>query len=162
MANLSSLKKGDLVVRYGKALKVLQVNKNTVELQPYYNLQASNNLTYTVQLQQTNQHYIRPLTTKKQITQLLKLIKTKSKQSNSVNYADLDSNLKTNLLKETLLAIKALWLEKRSQNGILPSGKLKLFRQAMLQASEEISISNKILPEKAKLLILSNLKYTRA
>jgi len=162
MINLSSLKKGDLVVRYGKALKVLQVNKNTVELQPYYNLQASNNLTYTVQLQQTNQHYIRPLTTKKQITQLLKLIKTKSKQSNSVNYADLDSNLKTNLLKETLLAIKALWLEKRSQNGILSSGKLKLFRQAMLQASEEISISNKILPEKAKLLILSNLKYTRA
>lgn len=162
MTNLSSLKKGDLVVRYGKVLKVIQINKNTVELQPYFNLQANNDLTYSIQLQQTDQRYIRPLTTKKQVTQLLKSIKTKLKQSNAVNYADIESNLKTNLLEETLLAIKTLLIEKRSQNGILPSRKLKLFRQAMLQASEEISISNKILPEKAKLLILSSLKHSRA
>lgn len=162
MTNLSSLKKGDLVVRYGKVLKVIQINKNTVELQPYFNLQTNNELTYSIQLQQTDQRYIRPLTTKKQVTQLLKSTKTKLKQSNTVNYADIESNLKTNSLEETLLAIKTLLIEKRSQNGILPSGKLKLFRQAMLQASEEISVSNKILPEKAKLLILSNLKHARA
>ena len=155
MCKLDSLKPNDLVVRYGKVLKVIKVTKTSIELQPYYNLNKNNQITYTAQLQQTNQEYIRPLTDKKEAASLLKQL-AKSSSSNKA-YLKNQANPKTNSLKDSLLVIKALTVEKQKNEGNLPSGKQNIYKLAMLQASEEIGAIKTIQPIKAEKLILSSI-----
>jgi len=155
MCKLDSLKPKDLVVRYGKVLKVTKVTKTSIELQPFYNANKNNQITYTVKLQQTSQDYIRPLTDKKEVNALLKNL-AKSSGSNK-EYLKIQANPKTNSLKDSLFVIKALTVEKKKNDGNLPSGKQNIYKLAMTQASEEIGAIKKISVEKAEKLILSNL-----
>ncbi len=155
MCKLETLKPKDLVVRYGKVLKVIKVTKTSIELQPFYNLNKNNQITYTVQLQKTSQEYIRPLTDKKEVNVLLKNL-TKSSESIK-KYLKIQADPKTNSLKDSLLVIKALTVEKQKNDGNLPSGKQNIYKLALSQASEEVGAVKKISVEKAQKQILSYL-----
>ena len=156
MSYLSTLKPKNLVVRYGKVLKVLKITKKEIELQPYFVVNKNNQITYTVQLQKTTQEYIRPLTSKKGVSTLLKELSKASELTK--DYLKIQSNPKTNTLKDSLSVIKALIIEKKNNDGVLPSGKMNIYKLAMSQAIEEIAAANKIKPETAEKLILSSLK----
>lgn len=152
MSDLTTLKPKDLVVRYGKVLKVLKITKKEIELQPYFVVNKNNQITYTVQLQKTNRDYIRPLSTKKEVSALLKELSKASELTK--DYLKIQSNPKTNTLKDSLSVIKALIIEKKNNDGVLPSGKMNIYKLAMNQATEEIAACNKIKPENAEKLIL--------
>ena len=159
--NNLKLRVGDLVIRHGKVLTVTQVNKNSIDLQPYFNFAASHGLTYSVQLVETDNEHIRKPVAGGKIKELLTLIFKKPSPAVENNLVETRLALNTNQLAETLKIIKSLWQEKLAKSGFLAGGKLGLYRQALLQATEEIAAAKGILPKQAELLVLSSLKKWR-
>lgn len=157
MTTTLNLNVGDLVVRYGKILKVFQINQDTVNLHPFFNFNSNNDLTFTLNLENTNGGTIRQLVSKNKIKTLLNLIIKKTAINSGSPVFDSKTALSQNQLEETLWVIKVLWLEKQKSDS-LSSGKSTIFRKAMTQATEEIAAANHTSPEKAELLILSGLK----
>ncbi len=158
MDKILRLKVDDLVVRNGKVLKVFKVSQNTVSLRPFFHSRANNSLTFTLNLNQDNNGHIRKLISKTKLKQLLSQIINKTVSGDCCPAYNAASALNNNQLKNTLWTIKTLWLEKQEKSDILPGGKLTTFRQAMLQATEEIAAINHTSPDQAKLLLLSGLK----
>lgn len=148
---------GDLVIRHGKILKVSQISKDSVDLQPYFNCAESHGLTYSVQLPKEDNDKMRKPVASGKIKQLLALILKKRAKETNINIIETRSALNTSKLAETLKIIKSLWQEKQGKSGFLAAGKLGLYRQAMLQATEEIAAAKGILPKQAELLVLSSL-----
>ena len=159
MTQTLNLAIGDLVVRNGKILKVSQVKKDTIDLRPFFHIKTSNGLTFTLLLAHTNDGHIRRLVSKNKIGKLLKLIIKKPTAGNNNPEFDAKTALSHNQLAKTLRAIKTLWQEKQKRSGILQGTKLTIFRQAMIQASEEIAATNKISIGKAESTILSALNF---
>ena len=161
MTETLNLAIGDLVVRSGKILKVSQIKKDTINLRPFFHIKTSNGLTFTLMLAHTNDGHIRRLASKNKIGKLLKLIIKKPTVGNNNLDFDPKTALSHNQLAKTLRAIKALWQEKQKKSGILQGTKLTVFRQAMLQATEEIAAVNNTSPEEVKLSILSGLEFSQ-
>ena len=151
------LKVGDLLVRFGKILKISAIKTDSVELHPFFNLKTSSGLTYSIPSESLNHGQIRPIVTLEKLNQLLKTLFIKSSPV-SVDVIDTKNALNTHELSETLLLVKSLWLEKQNHTGFLPSGRLSLYQQALTQSTEEIAAIKSILPDEAKLLVLSLLK----
>ena len=152
---------GDLVVRHGKVLKVSRINKSIISLRPFFDSRSNNGLIFTLELKNAYDGHIRQLISKNKIKILLDLIIKKSTSRANPPVFDIKTALTQNQFEETLQVIKILWLEKQKKSDILPSSKLNVFRQAMLQATEEIAAVNHTSPEQAKLLILSGLKSSQ-
>ncbi len=151
-------KVGDLLVRFGKILKVAAVKTDSTELLPFFNSKSSNGLTYSVQNQNLENSHVRRLVTREKLKQLLELILIKNSVAVAINVTETKTTLSTNQLAESLQLIKDLWLEKQNHAGFLPGGRLSLYQQALSQASEEIAAVKGIIPDQAKLLVLSTLK----
>ncbi|MFC1627471.1 hypothetical protein ACFL18_02890, partial [Patescibacteria group bacterium] len=100
MTDTLRLNVGDLVVRYGKILKVTKVSKNNIELQPLYNTNTNNQITYSVKTQITDNHFIRRLTEKKELKRLLTQLSKPLKST--ADYLKIQADPKTNLLKDSL------------------------------------------------------------
>lgn len=158
MLNTLSLAVGDLIVRHGKVLKVSQVKKDSIDLQPYFNFKESHGLTYSVQLQNSNNVSLRKPVSREKAEQLLVSISKQPSQTLEINLLETKSALNTNELAETLKVLRKLWLEKQDKSGFLAGGKLGIYQQAMIQATQEIAAAKGILLEQAELLILSTLK----
>lgn len=161
MAETLNLAVGDLVVRNGKILKVFKVKKDTINLRPFFHIQTSNGLTFTLLLAHTNDGHIRRLVSRNKIGKLLNLIIKKPTIKNDYPAFDTKTALSHNQLAKTLWVIKTLWLEKKEKLGILQGVKLTVFRQAMVQATEEIAAVNHTSPEEVKLSILSGLEFSQ-
>ena len=159
MTETLNLAIGDLVVRNGKILKVSQIKKNTIDLRPFFHIKTSNGLTFTLMLAHTNDGHIRRLASKNKIGKLLNLIIKKPLAKKDYPVFDAKTALNDNQLAKTFRAIKILWREKQKKSGILQGTKLTVFRQAMLQASEEIAAVNKTSIGKAESTILSALNF---
>lgn len=149
---------GDLVVRHGKVLKVLQINQDTISLQPFFCYQTSNNLTFTLKLQNAYDGHIRQLVSKGKIKSLFNLIIKKPVIKSNPPIFDSKTALNNNQLEDSLWVIKTLWLEKQEKSNILTGGKLSIFQRALLQTTEEIAAVNNTSPEQAKLLLFSGLE----
>ena len=54
------LKVGDLLVRFGKILKISAIKTDSVELHPFFNLKTSSGLTYSIPTESLNHGQIRP------------------------------------------------------------------------------------------------------
>ena len=152
------LKVGDLVVRFGKILKVFQVKQDTVNLKPFFDLKGNNGLTYSLNKKNLDDGNIRLLVSKDKIKTLLNQIINKATLETDSPVFDAKTALCQNKFEETLWVIKNLWLEKKEKLNTLSGGKLSIFKRAINQASEEIAASNNITPEKAELLIMKGLK----
>ena len=158
MTNTLCLRVGDLVVRHGKILKVFKVKQQTVHLKPFFDFKGNNDLTFTFSIKNINDGHIRKLVSKSKIKTLLNIIIKKSTTKDNSPVFNAKTALSQNNFEETLWIIKTLWLEKKKNLNILSSGKSRIFRDAMLQVTQEIAATNCTSPEKAKLLILSRLK----
>ena len=151
-------KVGELLVRFGKILEVAEVKIDCLILRPFFNLKSNNNLTYSIPNKNLKSNRIRRLVTKKQLELLLKNIIKKTSAAKEINVAESKSSLTSNDLADSLQLIKTLWLEKQTNAGFLPGGRLSLYQQALTQVSEEIAAVKGTLPDQAKLLILASLK----
>ncbi|MBU1084820.1 MAG: hypothetical protein ABIJ43_00290 [Candidatus Beckwithbacteria bacterium] len=158
MTSKLSLVVGDLVVRYGKVLKVFKIKKDTIEFQPFFAFQAVNGLSFTLKLKNAYDGHIRQLVSKSKIKKLLSLIIKKPSAKINPPVYNTKTALNKNQLEETLWIIKILWLEKQKKANTLLGGKLVVFRKAMLQATNEIAAVNKTSPNQAELLIQSGLE----
>lgn len=151
-------KVGDLVVRFGKILKISTIMAESIKLRPFFNLQSNHGITYSIPSQNFTDGHIRPLVSQENLSQLLKLNLTRNSDAVTVNVTETKTTLSTHELSESLELIKTLWLEKQTHAGFLPGGRLNLYQQALTQASEEIAAIKGILPEAAKTLVLNTLK----
>jgi RNA polymerase-interacting CarD/CdnL/TRCF family regulator len=158
MSSKLKLSNGDLVVRFGKILKVFKINQNTATLKPFFDFKGNNGLTYSLNIKNLNDGHIRLLVSKEKIQSLLKQIINKSTLETDSPIFDAKTALCQNKFEETLWVIKNLWLEKKEKLNTLSSGKLTIFKKAMMQATQEIAASTNISPEKAELLIMSGLE----
>lgn len=158
MSSKLKLSNGDLVVRFGKILKVIKINQNTATFKPFFDFKGNNGLTYSLNLKNLDDGHIRLLVSKGKIQSLLKQIINKSTPGTDSPIFDAKTALCQNKFEETLWVIKNLWLEKKEKLNTLSSGKLSIFKRAMTQATQEIAASTNISPEKAEALIISGLK----
>lgn len=158
MSNKLELSVGDLIVRFGKILKVFQVKTDTVGLKPFFDFKGNNGLNYTLNKKNLDDGNIRLLVSKEKIKTLLNQIINKSSIEKDSPVFDAKTALCQNKFEETLWVIKNLWLEKKEKMNTLSGGKLTIFKRAINQASEEIAASSNISIEKAELLIMSGLK----
>ena len=157
MTKKLNLSVNDLVVRYGKVLKVFEVDKDTVSLQPFFEKQSGNGLTFTINLTSVNDGSIRKLDTKAKIKQLQKDIIKKSLTKEDCPAFDSKTALSLNQLEDTLWTVKALYIEKQEKAGVLLGGKLSTFKNAIQQASQEFAAINNTMPEKEHDKILLDL-----
>ncbi len=68
------LKVGDLLVRFGKILKISAIKTQSIELLPFFNLKSNHGLTYTIPAENLNQDQIRPIVTLEKLNRLLKTL----------------------------------------------------------------------------------------
>ena len=158
MARNFKVKIGDLLVRFGKILKVSQIKEGSVELRPFFNTKSSNGLTYSIQDTSLDSGSVRHLVSKEKLGVILAKILKATTTTLEINVTESKVSLSTHELTDSLRIIKDLWLEKQNHAGFLPGGRLSLYQQALIQASEEIAAVKGILPEQAKLLVLTTLK----
>jgi len=158
MANKLNFSVNDLVVRYGKVLKVLRINQKTVSLQPFFHIKSSRGLTYVLKLNNAYDGHIRQLASKAKLKQLLKLIIKKPIAKKQCPAFNSSTALSFNKLTNTLWTVKTLWLEKQANSNSLTGGKFNIFQQAVNQTTEEMAAINQTAPEQEKLLLLSALK----
>ena len=156
MISKLNLTVGDLVVRYGKVLKVFQIKKDAVSLRPFFNSQSSHGLTFTLKQKSVSQGHVRRLVSKTKLKDLLNLIIKKSIAKDRCPAFDSDTAL--NRLTDALWVLKTLWLEKQERSDTLATGKSNIFQRVLLQTAEEIAAVNRTSPERAKLQLLSGLK----
>ena len=160
MSNHLRLKIGDLVVRYGKVLKVSQLNKDTISLQPLSKLQSSNGLTFTIKFDSPQEGHLRRLISKDKLKQLMNQIIKKPITKEDCPVYDSNSALNSNRLADSLWVIKTLFLEKQEKSNTLPGGKLTIFQKALIQITEEVAAVTNTTIEKAKTQLLSALKIS--
>jgi len=130
-------------------------------LNRYFDFPGSNDLTFTLNIDNIKNDHMRQLVSKVKIKNLFKsIIKTPLKDTKPPKF-DSKTALLANKLEDTFWIIKTLWLEKQANEDALPSGKLTIFKKAMLQASNELAAVNKILPSKAKSQILAGLNFSQ-
>lgn len=153
-----NLTAGDLVVRFGKILKVAKISTESVILKPFFDFKGNNGLTYSLNTKNLNDGHIRLLISKEKIKTLLNQIINKPTDEKDSPVFDAKTALCQNKFEETLWVIKNLWLEKKQKLNTLSGGKLSIFKRAIGQASEEIAASNNISTEKAEHLIMSGLE----
>ncbi|AKM79219.1 MAG: hypothetical protein UX85_C0007G0086 [Candidatus Beckwithbacteria bacterium GW2011_GWB1_47_15] len=158
MISKLNLTVGDLVVRYGKVLKVFQIKKDAVSLRPFFNSQSSHGLTFTLKQKSVSQGHVRRLVSKTKLKDLLNLIIKKSIAKDRCPAFDSDTALNRNRLTDALWVLKTLWLEKQERSDTLATGKSNIFQRVLLQTAEEIAAVNRTSPERAKLQLLSGLK----
>jgi len=151
-------KVGELLVRFGKILQVAEVKIDCLVLRPFFNLKSNNDLTYSIPNKNLKSGRLRRLVTKKQLESLLKNIIKKTSSAKEINVTESKVSLTSNDLADSLQLIKTLWLEKQTNAGFLPGGRLSLYQQALTQVSEEIAAVKGTLPDEAKLLVLTSLK----
>lgn len=158
MTDLSAFKPGNLVVRYGKILKVIKLTQDCLVLRPYFNQQNSHHLTYTVKLQMSSDSFIRPLCSKSQLAKIMDNLMAKTGERIAGRWQRIQDNPKTNSLKDSLFTIRALWLEEQANNHYLPGGKKNIFQACLDQAAQEIAAINRTQIETAKQYILKIIK----
>lgn len=151
------VKIGDLLVRFGKILKVSGINHDSVELRPLFNLNSSSGLIYSIQTQNLESGSVRQLVTREKLASLLKILATVTEAA-AIDVSATRINLNNGSLAASLRLIKDLWLEKQKHNGTLPGGRLTLYQQALTQASDEIAAVKQIQPDQARILVLNTLR----
>ena len=116
------LKVGDLLVRFGKILKISAIKTDSVELHPFFNLKTSSGLTYSIPTESLNHGQIRPIVTLEKLNRILKTLFMKtSPVTVSVDVIDTKNALNTHELAESLFLVKTLWLEKQNHTGFCPA-----------------------------------------
>ncbi len=149
---------GDVLVRFGRILRVSGIKADTVEMRPFFAVKANNGLTYSIKSQNLTGSQIRKLVTKEKLKELVQNILVGEFLPLEINVVESRSGLNINDLDESLRLIKTLWLERQNHAGFLPGGKLTLYQQALIQASDEIAAVKGITQDDAKKLILISLK----
>lgn len=139
---------GDLVVRFGKVLKVNSVEADLITLKPYFKSAQSQGLLYSILKKNLDTGQIRNLTSKAELVTLWKKVLLPETAAT----ADMDSNPAT--LIDTIKLLKSLWQEKQKNKGVLPGARLSLYQQTLNQASDEVAAVKHLLPEVAKSMIL--------
>jgi len=157
MATLT-LTAGDLIVRFGRVLKVLGIKDKKVAFSPRFASQKTGGLTYLIPVENITGSNYRRIVTKDKLKSLFGSILTKPLPAENPEAVAVKASLAGNSLTETFTVIKALWSEKKSKSGTLAGGKLSLYQQALEQAVEEVAAVKGIVPDKAKLMIMEALK----
>jgi RNA polymerase-interacting CarD/CdnL/TRCF family regulator len=158
MSDVSALKIGDRVIRYGKVLKVFQVKDKTIYFQPHFKGQGNSGLTYQMSLSNVQKSNMRKPVSKKELQALFSSILIKSSEGGEINALEIRSSLNENDLPQTLKVIKNLWLEKTSKTTSLASGKHNIYQQALEQAAEEVAAVKGFSPDEGKEAIMAALK----
>ncbi len=153
-----TLTAGDLIVRFGRVLKVLGIKDNKVAFAPRFVSNKNGGLTYSIPLKNITGSNYRRIVTKDKLKNLFGSILTKPIPAGEPDKVVVKASLAGNTLTETFTVIKALWSEKKSKSGTLAGGKLSLYQQALEQAVEEVAAVKGIVFDKAKLLIMEALK----
>ncbi|MBU2051662.1 hypothetical protein KKH13_00465 [Patescibacteria group bacterium] len=153
---------GDLIVRYGRVLKVLGIKDKKVAFAPRFSTQKNGSLTYMIPVKNIAGSNYRRVVSKDKLKNLFGSILTKPMPAEEPGTIAIKSSLGGNSLTETFTVIKTLWSEKKSKAGVLAGGKLSLYQLALEQAVEEVAAVKGIVLDKAKLLIMDALKSKQA
>lgn len=162
MSGTLTLTAGDLIVRFGRVLKVLGIKDDKVAFVPHFASNKNGGLTYSIPLKNINGSNYRRVVTKDKLKNLFGSILTKPIPMEEPDTVAVKASLAGNTLTETFTVIKALWSEKKSKSGTLAGGKLSLYQQALEQAVEEVAAVKGVVLDKAKLLIMEALKSKHA
>lgn len=162
MSGTLTLTSGDLIVRFGRVLKVLGIKDKKVAFTPRFATSKIGGLTYSIPLKNITGSNYRRVVTKDKLKSLFGSILGKPMPVAEPEAVVVKSSLGGNTLTETFTVIKALWSEKKSRSGTLAGGKLSLYQQALEQAVEEVAAVKGIVLDKAKLLIMEALKSKQA
>jgi RNA polymerase-interacting CarD/CdnL/TRCF family regulator len=149
---------GDVLVRFGRILRVCGIKTETIEMRPFFEIRSNNGLTYSIQHKNLDSTQIRKLVTKEKLKELFQSVLARESLPMEVNVVESRSGLNVTDLGDSLRLVKTLWQEKQNHAGFLPGGKLTLYQQALAQASDEIAAVKGIAPDDAKKLILASLK----
>lgn len=149
---------GDLIVRFGRVLKVLGIKDNKIAFAPRFTNSKNGGLTYLIPVKNITGSNYRRVVTKDKLKSLFGSILTKPMPEEAPDKVVTKASLAGNNLTETFTVIKALWSEKKSHSGVLAGGKLSLYQQALEQAVEEVAAVKGVMFDKAKLLIMEALK----
>jgi len=153
------LKRGDLVVRYGRMLEVTRIDEETVFLKPHFG--AANNrggLNYSLPLKNMAMIKLRRAASKEKLDRLLKAELNLIDNEGGMLSLNLKDPLENNDVAETIKVVKMLWREKKANSGSLPSGRLSIYQEALEQLTEEMAAVRGLTLEKAKIKLSAALK----
>ena len=157
-----TLTAGDLIVRFGRVLKVIGIKDKKVAFAPRFASSKNGGLTYLIPAKNITGSNYRRIVTKDKLKNLFGSILNKPMPVAEPETVAVKASLAGNTLTETFTVIKALWSEKKSKSGTLAGGKLSLYQQALEQAVEEVAAVKGIVFDKAKFLIMEALKSKQA
>jgi RNA polymerase-interacting CarD/CdnL/TRCF family regulator len=159
MLEVLKLKVGDLMVRYGRVLKITKISKGVVFLKPYFD--AKNNmgrLSYSLPIKNMKMNKLRRVLSKGELDKLLKKALMEPDKDKELLALKMKDPLENNDLAETMKVVRMLWLEKRANSGSLPGGKLTVYKQALEQLVGEAAAICGLTLEKADIKINTVLK----
>ena len=156
MKDSLKLKAGELVIRFGKMLKVVKADKEMVYLKPFFDKGGDRGgLSYSLPVNKSVMGKLRRVASKEKLDKLWKDIFKKDKeewQGLNINEA-----LESNQLEEIMKVVSMLGKEK-VKLGVLPGGKLRIYKEALEQLVAEMAVVKNLSLQKAKLRVESGLK----
>lgn len=156
MKDSLKLKASEVVVRFGKVLKVIKVDKEMVYLKPFFDKGGNRGgLSYSLPVNKLVMAKLRRVASKKELDKLWKNVFQRSEEQ--VEKININKAMESNKLKEIMKVVALLGREKTSL-GMLPGGKLRIYKEALEQLVAEVAVVEELSLEKAKVKVEDILK----
>ncbi|MEA3355271.1 MAG: hypothetical protein U9Q63_02170 [Patescibacteria group bacterium] len=153
MTNKIKFKRGDNLIKYGKAYKVIKIKNGVLFYKPYFKKKKDNSLVCSIPAENIENNYIRKPISNYQLNKLIKKILYKKGRIVQTNIIKIKASLGKNKIGKTLKVVKKLWLEQKDKDKTMAKSKKNAYKQARQQVIEEISLARNISLAKAKLVL---------
>ena len=153
MTDKARFKRGDRVVKLGKAYKVVKAQNGVIVYKPYFEKRGNNSLVGSIPIENIKDNYIRKPVSNYRLNKLTKKILYKKSRVKQAGSTKIKTDLGKNEIGKTLTVVKKLWLEQKDKSRTMAISKMNVYKQARQQAIEEIALTRGISLQKARLVL---------
>lgn len=148
ITELSELKKGDVIVRFGVVLRVYKTEKmpnsddesdKMLHFEPVYKTRSNETLKLSIPLENLDKTTIRLPVTKTVMNEELKFLRQAEYEKQQFNQLKVKRIISDNDLHELFRVLKTLWEEKRDENKNFTISKRNTFGMVMYRITQEVA-----------------------
>ncbi|MEA3355269.1 MAG: hypothetical protein U9Q63_02160 [Patescibacteria group bacterium] len=153
MADKIKLKRGDRIIKHGKAYRIVKAAKGLIVYKPYFKKKKDNGLVCSIPAKNIEGNYIRKSISNYRLNKLIKKILYKKAKIKQVNVTKMKAVLGKNKIGKTLAIVKKLWLEQKDKSKKMTKSKKNVYKQARQRVIEEIALARDVSLQKARLVL---------
>lgn len=138
--DLTDLKKGDQIVRFGVIHKISQIKDGVIHFEPLYKNRRNETLKLSIPLDSLDKTSIRLPVTKTELKEELKFLRQAEYQKASFNRLKVKRSMSDNQLHDMGVILKTLWEEKRDEDKNFTISKRNTYGMVLSRFKQEVAL----------------------